>query len=126
MQTKGWLRLFLPGVFVECQHWQERAERAEARLSELVSQVATALAHEKELHDARERELLNQILVRTTSQKPPEPEEGDGGIQTPAVSEFIHPFARKYQEFLSKEANALPDETVNELVDEHLRQKAIF
>lgn len=122
---KGWLRLFLPGVFAEVHHWQERAERAEARLGEVVSQFATTIAHEKEQHDARERYLLEQLLAWNTSQKPPVPEEEWSGALGAAPTQFTHPIQRKIQEFYKEQQDAIPEEMVEAGVEEYLRLAAI-
>lgn len=124
---KDWVRVLLPGVFAEVYHWKERAERAEARLGEVVAAFATTIAHEKEQHDARERELLAHLLAGNTSQKPPLPEDGEGRGQFAASSsftQFTHPFQRKIQDFQQEQANSLPDDVVEAGVEEYLKIKA--
>lgn len=124
---KDWVRALLPGVFAEVHHWKERAERAEARLGEVVAAFATTIAHEKEQHDAREGELLTHLLAGNTSQKPPLPEDGEGGGQfaaSPSFTQSIHPYQRKIQEFYDQQANALPEEFVEAGVEEYLKIKA--
>ena len=120
-----WVRLFLPGVFSEVVHWRERALLAEKRLGEVVSQMATTLAHEREQFDAERRE-LTMLLTGRSSQEPPQSAEEEGA--SPTASSFsipTHPIQRKRQEFLAQQANSLPDDVVEAAVDEYLKFTAI-
>lgn len=119
------MRLFLPGVFSEVVHWRERALLAEKRLGEVVSQMATALAQEREQFDAERRE-LTKLLAGKSSQEPPQSAEDDGTNPTvPSFSISTHPIQRKRQEFFAQQANSLPDDMVQAGVDEYLRLNAV-
>lgn len=122
----SWIRGILPGIFAESYHWRERALQAEARLSQVIDSYSTVIAHERELHEAERRELLQYLVV--DSAKPPQPGEGvEGGMLSSALS--LHPIQQAIES--AKKARvenyvaALPDDEVERLRDEYLRTRAI-
>ena len=119
-----WIRALLPGIFVEVYHWKERALRAENQLSEVVSQYSTTIAHERELHAAERRELLN-MLAGNTSQKPPQSADVDEGNGFTAIPSFTHPIQRAIDQFKANQSQPIPDEMVDAGVEEYLRMSAI-
>lgn len=131
-----WLRGLLPGVFVEACHWRERAENAEARLHQVLEQYHTLLTHEREVHATERAELLKLLLTTgITTQKPPQSaiDNGEDALlpSSPFVfQQYTNPIQRiqaEAREQLAKlHANLIPDDEVDTLRDEYLKQSAVM
>lgn len=114
------LRLLLPGAFAEVHHWRERALNAEARLSDLVGQIAETMAREREEWRNEREQLLGRPRGELSLPLPPE-DDGRNGRMCPPVPR-ASPIARAYAK--AQEETAVPDDFVNEIVDDYLKMKA--
>lgn len=116
------LKLLLPGVFADRDHWRERALNAEARLSELVSQVDAVMARERAEWRSERAELMGRL--RGEISLPPLPDDdGRNGRASPPVPR-ANPIARAYDAAKKAAEEAVPDELVGQIVDDYLRMNA--
>lgn len=123
-----WIRLLLPGVFVEVSHWRDRARRAESQVEKIIEQYSTVIAHEREVHAAERAELLS-MLAGKPSQKPPQSAEQDGevlGNNSFSSPFYANPIQRAIAQVRAELAEPVPDELIASAVDDLLRHNAVM
>ena len=118
----NFVRLLLPGVFADAYHWRERALNAEARLSELVSQMDAIFNGEREERRAEWAELMGRMRGDFPLPLPPSDDGRNGGTRPP-VPRATNPIARAYEAAKKREAE-MTDQVVTDVVDDLLRMNA--
>ena len=119
----AFLRMLLPGVFADAHHWKERALNAEARLSELLSQMDTIFSNERQERRAEWTELMGRMRGDYPLPLPPSDAGRNGDTRVP-VPPATNPIARALAAARLREA-AMKDEAVEKAVDEILKMNAV-
>lgn len=116
------LKLLLPGVFADRGHWRERALNAEARLSELISQMDATFSRERAEWRSEQAELMGRLGGDYPLPLPPS-DDGRTGRDV-SSGPRSHPIARAFAEAKEREAK-IPDAVVEAAVDEILKMNAV-
>ena len=121
------LKLILPGIFADRDHWRERALNAEAQVSGLISQYDSTIARKEEEWRIERAEILGRMRGDHISLPGSPLDDGRSGeIRLPAAR-ATNPIARVIAEARAKEqetADKLTDDMVNILVDDILMANA--
>lgn len=118
----NFIRMLLPGVFADAHHWKERALNAEARLSELISQMDATFNNERQERRAEWTELMGRMRGDYTLPLHPSDDGRNGDTRIP-VPRATNPIARAFEAARAREAT-IPDEVVEKAVDEILKMNA--
>jgi len=118
----AFLRMLLPGVFADAHHWKERALNAEARLSELLSQMDTIFSNERQERRAEWTELMGRMRGDYPLPLPPSDDGRNGDTRVP-VPRATNPIARAFEAAKAREGK-IPDDVVEAAVDEYLKMNA--